>query len=287
MHSSPTNLLPVACLFASASARSLRMLTEHKSIPVALTIAGSDSGGGAGIQADLKTFAALGVHGTSVITCVTAQNPKRILAVQACTPNLVEKQLQALFAEFKPRATKTGMLYTAEIVRTVVRFLRKHGKDISLVVDPVAVATSGRSLLRKEAAEALQRELLPLATLVTPNLPEAETLVGRPIHTPEEMRQAARVLREKFGCAVLLKGGHLKRAREAVDIFYDGHDELMLTAPFIRRLALHGTGCTFSAAITAFLARGCTMREAVARGKAYISRAIARRKWVGSHTVLR
>jgi len=262
------------------------MRIEHKNIPVALTIAGSDSGGGAGIQADLKTFAGLNVHGTSVITCVTAQNPKRIVAVQACTANLVGKQLQALFAEFRPRAIKTGMLYTAEIVQTVARFLRRHGKGISLVVDPVAVATSGRSLLKTEAAEALQRELLPLATLMTPNLPETETIVGNRIREPEEMRRAARLLRERFGCAVLVKGGHLKGAREAVDIFYDGRDELMLSAPFMNGLTLHGTGCTYSAAITAFLARGCSLAEAVTRGKDYITRAIAVSRRVGSHAAL-
>src|SRR6266436_5374965 len=144
-------------------------MREQRQLPVALTIAGSDSGGGAGIQADLKTFAAVRVHGTSVITCVTAQNPRRILAIQPCEAVLVEQQLAAVFEEFHPLAIKTGMLYNADIIRAVAKFLSRRKKGLLLVVDPVAVATSGRNLLQAEAATALQQKLLPIATLVTPN----------------------------------------------------------------------------------------------------------------------
>ena len=254
--------------------------------PVALTIAGSDSGGGAGIQADLKTFAALGVHGASAVTCLTAQNPKRIIAIHACPTAFVVQQLSAVFKELPPRAIKTGMLYSAEIIRVVASFLRKHANGAPLIVDPVAVASSGTRLLQAAAAKVLRRELLPLATLLTPNLPEAEALTGRAIREPEDMRRAARDLWKDFGCAVLVKGGHLKRAQEAADIFYDGQNELLLTAPFIKGLSLHGTGCTYSAAITAFLALGLELPEAVQRAKAYITQAIAHSVSVAGHTVL-
>jgi len=254
--------------------------------PVALTIAGSDSGGGAGIQADLKTFAALGVHGASVVTCLTAQNPKRILGIQVCEPHFVRQQLSAVFEELPPKAIKTGMLYSAEIIREVAAFLSDCKKGPPLVVDPVSIATSGTRLLQPKAAEVLRHELLPLAALVTPNLPEAEALIGAAIREPEEMRRAARLIRDEFGCAVLVKGGHLKHTREAVDIFYDGKNELMLTAPFIQGLSLHGTGCTYSAAITGFLARGLELPEAVRLAKTYITQAIARSARVGKHSVL-
>ena len=255
-------------------------------MPVALTIAGSDTGGGAGIQADLKTFAALGVHGTSVVTCLTAQNPKRILGIHVCEPRFVQQQLSAVFEELPPKAIKTGMLYSAEIIRVVVRFLNTCNRQPPLIVDPVSIATSGTRLLQPKAAEALLHDLLPLATLVTPNLPEAEALTGCAIREPEEMRWAARLIRNEFGCAVLVKGGHLKNAREAVDIFYDGKNELMLTAPFIPGLSLHGTGCTYSAAITGFLARGCKLPEAASRAKTYITQAIAHSARAGKHSVL-
>ncbi len=260
---------------------------KHKRVlPVALTIAGSDSGGGAGIQADLKTFAAVGVHGVTVITCVTAQNPKRILAMQSCEPSLVLQQLLAVFEEFPPQAVKTGMLFSSEIVRQVARFLGTCENQPPLIVDPVAVATSGGSLLQPKAGEVLRDELLPLASLVTPNLPEAEALTGRDIREPEEMRQAARFIWRNFGCPALVKGGHLKGTRQAVDIFYDGKIELLLTAPFIEGLSLHGAGCAYSAAIAAFLALGCPLSEAVQRAKGYITRAIARSVRVAAHSVL-
>jgi hydroxymethylpyrimidine/phosphomethylpyrimidine kinase len=259
-------------------------VSKNSTLPIALTVAGSDSGGGAGIQADLKTFAALGVHGTCAITCVTAQNPKRVLDIEPCSAAMVRSQLEAVFAELPPAAAKTGMLYSAEIIRAAAKFFRSH--KIPLVVDPVMVATSGRPLLRPDAVKILCRELFPLATLVTPNLPEASLLIGQRLSSVEDMRSAARELHRRFGCAVLIKGGHLSRAREAADIFFDGKTELLLTAPFIRGIRTHGTGCTYSAAITAYLARGLDLPAAVAHAKEYITRAIEQSCKAAGHSIL-
>jgi hydroxymethylpyrimidine/phosphomethylpyrimidine kinase len=260
-------------------------MRKQRQLPVALTIAGSDSGGGAGIQADLKTFAALGVHGTSAITCVTAQNPKRVAGIQVCRPEMVRQQIESVFAELRPAAVKTGMLYSAEIIRVVARFL-KNFRDIPTVIDPVMVATSGARLLTASAIKTLRKELLPLASLVTPNLDEAAILVGRRLRSVEDMRSAARRIHGDFGCAVLVKGGHLRGMREAVDIFYDGRVELLLAAPFIKGPHCHGTGCTYSAAITAWLARGLDLPGAVTRAKEEITQAIARSRRVAGHWVL-
>jgi hydroxymethylpyrimidine/phosphomethylpyrimidine kinase len=260
------------------------MSAAHR-LPVALTVAGSDSGGGAGIQADLNTFAALGVHGTSAITCVTAQNPKRVLGVQACTPAIVRGQLEAVFDQLPPAAVKTGMLFSAPIIREVAAFLSSR-RGPALVVDPVMVATSGALLLQPSARKALCAQLLPLATLLTPNLPEAEALLDRKLTSVEDLRSAARELQSRFGCAVLLKGGHLRGLNEAVDIFREGTEEWLLQAPFIRGVSTHGTGCTYSAAITAYLARGATLSRAVAQAKEFITQAIARSQTVAGHSVL-
>jgi hydroxymethylpyrimidine/phosphomethylpyrimidine kinase len=260
-------------------------MRKQRQLPVALTIAGSDSGGGAGIQADLKTFAALGVHGTSAITCVTAQNPKRVAGIQVCRPEMVRQQIEAVFAELRPGAAKTGMLFSTEIIRVVARFFKKN-RRIPLVVDPVMVATSGARLLDPPAIKALRKELLPLASLVTPNLHEAAILVGRPLRSVEDMRLAARKIHGDFGCAVLVKGGHLGGVREAVDIFFDGRVELLLSAPFISGPHCHGTGCTYSAAITAYLARGLELPRAVTRAKEEITQSIASSRRVTGHSVL-
>src|SRR5438445_9239018 len=154
-------------------------MPQQKSIPCALTIAGSDSGGGAGIQADLKVFASLGVHGASVVTCITAQNPQAVLGVEPCSATLVRKQLEAVFSELRPVAVKTGMLYSAQIIRIVAKFLRERGKHLPLVIDPVMVSTSGVRLLKPDALRVLREKLFPLATLLTPNLQEAEVLTGQ------------------------------------------------------------------------------------------------------------
>ncbi len=253
--------------------------------PIALTIAGSDSGGGAGIQADLKVFSALGVHGTTAITCLTAQNPKGVLGIQAASPKMVRLQMEAVFAELPPKAVKTGLLFNTAIIREVVRMFSGKGMP-PLVVDPVMVATSGARLLKPSAIRTMLDELLPLAAVVTPNLDEAEILVGHPVRTIEALRSAAGEIHGRFGCAALVKGGHLSDGREAVDFFYDGRTELMLSAPFVRGVSTHGTGCTYSAAIAAHLALGHNLAQAVARAKETITNSIAGSVQVGKHWTL-
>jgi hydroxymethylpyrimidine/phosphomethylpyrimidine kinase len=253
--------------------------------PIALTIAGSDSGGGAGIQTDLRTFAALGVHGASAITCLTAQNPREVRAVQAASPKMVRQQIEAVFAELPPRAAKTGMLFSTAIIREVAAFF-STGERPPLVVDPVMVATSGAHLLKPSAVRALLDELLPCAALVTPNLDEAQILVGRKLRNVNELFAAADEIHRRFGCAALVKGGHLRGSREAVDVFYDGDEMLALGAPFVRGVSTHGTGCTYSAAITAHLALGRSLRDAVQLSKSFITSAIRHSLRAGKHTVL-
>jgi hydroxymethylpyrimidine/phosphomethylpyrimidine kinase len=260
-------------------------MSKRPVMPAALTIAGSDSGGGAGIQADLKTFAALGVHGTCAITCVTAQNPRQVTAIAPVGPAVIRAQMEAVFAELHPAAVKTGMLLAPEIVRAVTSELRRWQAEW-LVVDPVMVSSSGRRLLEARAVKLLQEKLLPLADLVMPNLDEAEALAGFRVRSLEEMRRAARELRRRFGCAALVKGGHLRGAKEAADVFYDGATELLLSAPYVRGVKTHGTGCTYSAAVTAYLALGRDLPAAAAAGKDYITRAIAESTRVAGHDVL-
>lgn len=261
-------------------------VTTHRAaaLPVALTIAGSDSGGGAGIQADLKTFAALKVHGVTAITCLTAQNPLGVLGIMASTPDILSLQLETVFAELPPQAAKTGMLYSAPLIERTVEFFAN--RPCPLVVDPVMVSTSGAQLLKTSAVQALTRKLLPICSLLTPNLDEAALLLGRALKNVPDLRGAARELHERFGCAVLVKGGHLRRLKEAIDIFYNGKEELLLSAPFVRGVSTHGTGCTYSAAITAWLARGTSLSRAVQAAKDYISKAIAQSRRVANHTVL-
>jgi len=267
--------------------------------PVALAIAGSDSGGGAGIQADLKTFAALGVHGASAIACLTAQNPRRVLAVETCSPGILQRQIEAVFEEMPPAAAKTGMLFSAENIRVVADFFRtrmarvrsaaatpRSSRRIPLIVDPVMISTSGARLLEAKAVKALTEELLPLATLITPNLHEAEILSGPKLASVEDLRAAARRICAGFGCAALVKGGHLRGGHEAVDVFFDGRTELLLSAPFIKDVSTHGTGCTYSAAITAYLARGLDLPQAVKRAKQFITQAIAGSYCIGKHSAL-
>ncbi len=264
-------------------------MTKRKTLPIALTIAGSDSGGGAGVQADLKTFAALGVHGTSAIACLTAQNPRRVLGVEACSPKMLRQQIEAVFAELKPAAVKTGMLFTAENISVVARLFSNPKSKIQnpkLIIDPVMVSTSGARLLKSSAEKILKEKLLPLATLVTPNLDEAEILTGQKIHSPEDLRSAARKIYFAFGCAALVKGGHLKNCREAIDVFFDGETELLLSAPFVKGVSTHGTGCTYSAAICAALALGHDLPHAVELGKNFITEAISGSYKIGKHFAL-
>jgi len=240
-------------------------------MPVALTIAGSDSGGGAGIQADLKTFAALGVHGTSAITAITAQNTVGVTDIFELPARLVRAQVDAIAADLDIGAAKTGMLSSAEIIEAVAAALEAHGIT-RLVVDPVMVAKGGARLLRDDAIDALRVRLLPLAAVLTPNLPEAEVLLGHPIASLDERRAAARELLALGPRAVVVKGGHAEG--DAVDIYWDGSELVELTAQRIDTPNTHGSGCAFSAAITARLAAGREPLEAVRDAKQFITNAI-------------
>lgn len=240
-------------------------------VRTAMTIAGSDSGGGAGVQADLKTFSALGVFGTSAITAITAQNTLGVTAVFELPTDLIAAQIDAIVTDIGADAVKTGMIASSEIIRVVAAKIREYGVS-TLVVDPVMVATSGDRLLREEAVEALRTELLPLATVATPNLPEAEALTGLTITTLERMREAARQIIGLGTKSVLVKGGHL--AGDAVDIFYDGRQFLELPARRINTTSTHGTGCTLASAIAALLARGESLEAAITGAKAYVTAAI-------------
>ena len=266
----------------------IAIMIKRTKLPVALTIAGSDSGGGAGIQADLKTFAALGVHGASAIACLTAQNPKRVLEIEPCSARMLLRQIEAVFEELPPAAVKTGMLFSAENVRVVAEFFgaRAARPRVPLIVDPVLISTSGAKLLEPAAVKILKEKLLPLAALVTPNLDETEVLTGHRPVSVEEMRETAREIHSRFGCAALAKGGHLRGVSEAVDIFFDGKTELLLTAPFVKGVRTHGTGCVYSAAICAALTLGHDLPRAVELGKKFVTAAIADSYRVGRHFAL-
>jgi len=244
----------------------------------ALTIAGSDSGGGAGIQADLKTFAALGVYGASAITAITAQNTRGVFGVQEIETSLIAAQIDAVIEDIGAHAAKTGMLSSAPIIETVAERVRHHRVE-TLVVDPVMVAKSGHALLHPDAVAALKSSLLPLALVVTPNLPEAETLVGRRLETDEDVREAARALREMGSKYVVIKGGH--RSGDADDLIFDGNSFQMLHAARIDTPHTHGTGCTFSAAIAAGLAKGMDPVAAIGAAKEYVTGAIAQAYAIG------
>jgi len=241
------------------------------SIPKALTIAGSDSGGGAGIQADLKTFSAYRVFGMSVITAVTAQNSLGVQAVECLPPSLVARQLSSVLEDFGADAAKCGMLGTAAIVLAVAAGLRAR-PVARLVVDPVMAATSGDALLEPDAVSKVTKSLLPLALVVTPNLSEAEALAGMPVSSRADMEEAARRIHKLGPRHVLVKGGHLKG--DAVDLLYNGREFTVFQAARIESDNTHGTGCTFSAAITAGLAQGRPLAEAVRDAKAYVTCAI-------------
>jgi hydroxymethylpyrimidine/phosphomethylpyrimidine kinase len=236
-----------------------------------MTIAGSDSGGGAGIQADLKTFQALNVYGTSTLTAITAQNTVGVTAVYEIPTDVIAAQIDAVVSDIGVDAAKTGMLSSAEIIATVADRVR-HWRLDRLVVDPVMVAKSGDRLLREDAVQALIERLVPLALVLTPNLPEAEVLVGRPLHTDDEIRQAAQQIVELGARSVVMKGGH--RRGNATDILFDGRAFHVFESERFDTPNTHGTGCTFSAAITAGLARGLSVVDAVGEAKRYVSEAI-------------
>jgi hydroxymethylpyrimidine/phosphomethylpyrimidine kinase len=247
---------------------------------VALTIAGSDSGGGAGIQADLKTFHAFGVFGTSAVTAITAQNTLGVSAVHAVPPDIVRAQIDAVVVDLRPSAVKTGMLATAALVGTVTDAIAHHGLD-RYVLDPVMDATSGHRLLAPDAEAALRERLIPLALLITPNLPETGVLVGREVTSVPEMRRAARELVEMGARAALVKGGHLA-GTEVVDVLWDGREETSWRRPRLSTRNTHGTGCTVSAAVTAGLARGAPLVVAVERALDYVARALATAPGLGA-----
>ena len=245
-------------------------------VPVALTVAGSDNSGGAGLQSDLKTFSAHGIYGTTAVTCVVSEHPGRVSRIDPLPPEAVAEQIALTAEAFPVAAVKTGMLYSAEIIEAVAATLDAKLTRIPLVIDPVMVATSGAVLLKPDAIEALKKRLLPRAALVTPNRDEAELLLDGPITDHATLCEAARELARRFGVPFLVKGGHLQQD-EALDVLHDGTDEWHYVARMIPGANPHGTGCTFSAAVASGLARGIALPEAVAAGKRYITRAIGAR----------
>ena len=260
----------------AGAARAWDKMAANPEVPVALTIAGSDSSAGAGIQADLKTFGALGVYGLTAITSIVAETPGLVSKIEAVSAEMVCAQMEVLLKSFPIAAIKTGLLFSGEIVSAVAQTLRAHASraTIPLVVDPVMVATSGDLLLRDDAVEAYERELFPLAALVTPNLDEAARLLGEPIGDLQAMRGAGAKLTEKYRIPVLLKGGHLS-GQDAIDLLFLAGNVVEFSAPFSRGIATHGTGCTYSAAITAGLASGLSLEEAVRRAKQFVTATIA------------
>jgi hydroxymethylpyrimidine/phosphomethylpyrimidine kinase len=243
--------------------------------PAALSIAGSDSSAGAGLQADLKTFSALGIYGATVVTAVTAQNTQGVTATYSVPGEAVSAQLDAVFSDLSIRAVKTGMLGNEEVISAAAGSLERCAGGIPIIVDPVMISTSGSRLLAKGAEKALAGKLIPLAALVTPNLHEAAALLNaEPAQNELEMRQQAERLIALGPKAVLIKGGHLS-GPEAIDLFYDGSQFRSYSAPRIAAKNTHGTGCTLSSAIAALLVKGLPMEEAIAEAKAYLQGAIA------------
>lgn len=238
----------------------------------ALSIAGSDSCGGAGIQADIKTMTMNGVYAMSAITALTAQNTTGVRAIQEVAPEFLKEQLDAIFEDIFPDAVKIGMVSSSELIRVIADRLRYH-KAKNVIVDPVMVATSGSSLMRNDAMQTLIDELLPVATLVTPNIPEAEVLSGLTIEAKENMLTAAKKISDTYGCAVLLKGGH--SINDANDLLYANGETVWFEGKRIDNPNTHGTGCTLSSAIAANLAKGFSLVESVGRAKEYISGALA------------
>lgn len=237
----------------------------------ALTIAGSDSSGGAGIQADIKTMTVNGVYAMSAITALTAQNTTGVTAIMEVTPEFLAEQLDCIFTDIYPDAIKTGMVSSSSLIRTIAQKLREYDAK-NIVIDPVMVATSGSRLISEEAISTLKKELLPLATIITPNIPEAEVLTGMEIKNQGDMVAAAKVIYENFGCAVLCKGGH--QLNDANDLLYDANGAKWFYGKRIDNPNTHGTGCTLSSAIASNLAKGYNLETAVSGAKTYISGAL-------------
>ncbi len=258
-------------------------MTAPRRKPVVLTIAGSDNSAGAGAQADLKTISYFGCYGLTAITCVVAEVPGKVSSIQVMRPDIVAEQVSLSFSAFPVAAAKTGMLFSVAIVEAVADALA--GKGTRLVVDPVMVASSGDTLLKKSAIAAYRRALLPLATVATPNLDELRILAGRDVRSLADMKEAGKALVERYGCAFLLKGGHL-RGKTAVDILATTSGLEEFAAPFVKGVTTHGTGCTYSAAVAAGLAKGRSLQEAVSFAKRYVTESIEKSlRWGKTHAL--
>jgi hydroxymethylpyrimidine/phosphomethylpyrimidine kinase len=248
-------------------------------VPIALTVAGSDCSAGAGIQADLKTFSALGVYGLTAVTCIVAEVPRKVSRIEPVTATMVREQIEVLLKNFRVGAIKTGLLCSADIVSAVVQAIQDTGKEtarpVPLVVDPVMIATSGDNLLGPGAVESYKNKLFPLATLITPNLDEAALLLETTIEDRKQMENAARALAREYRASILLKGGHL-RGDNAIDLLFHHGELTEFPAPFVPGVETHGTGCTYSAAITAGLASGFSLEPAIKRAKKFVTESIAR-----------
>ncbi len=252
--------------------------------PIALSIAGSDNSAGAGIQADLKTFTACGIYGLTAVTCVVAEAPGKVDLIQAINPEIVAAQVRLSFEAFPIAAVKTGMLFSPEIIMAVAEQLKEY-PEIFITVDPVMVASSGDLLIKPEAVSLYKEYLFPMAGLITPNLDEIATLVGRPIYSLDAMRDAGRELTASFKTSFLLKGGHLRRP-VATDLLLTNGEIIEFEAPYVKGMSTHGTGCTYSAAITAGIARGLSLPTAVREAKSFVTRAITlHHRWHDGNTV--
>jgi hydroxymethylpyrimidine/phosphomethylpyrimidine kinase len=244
---------------------------ERKEMKTALTIAGSDSCGGAGIQADIKTMTMNGVYAMSAITALTAQNTTGVTGIMEASPAFLAEQIDDIFTDIRPDAVKIGMVSSADLIRTIADRLKFYHAE-KIVLDPVMVATSGAKLISEDAIAVLEKELLPLADIATPNIPEAEVLAEMKIQKPQDMIEAAKKINKKYGCAVLCKGGH--NLNDANDLLYADHAYIWFNGKHIDNPNTHGTGCTLSSAIAANLAKGFSMNTSVERAKAYISGAL-------------
>jgi hydroxymethylpyrimidine/phosphomethylpyrimidine kinase len=266
-----------------------RRTQSAATVPVALSIAGSDSSAGAGIQADLKTFSALGVYGLTAVTCIVAEIPGKVSRIEPVSVKIVREQIEVLAKSFPIAAIKTGLLCSAEITSAVAKAIRDMDKAfvprIPLVIDPVFVATSGDRLLESAAIETYEKELFPLGSLITPNLDEAQWLLGIKIKDQQSMRVAGKELEKKFGTRILLKGGHLAGDYAVDTLFADGK-VVEFSAPKVFGVATHGTGCTYSAAITAGLASGLPLEEAISEAKKFVTESIRKHlQWGNLHAL--
>ena len=250
-----------------------------------MSIAGSDSSAGAGIQADLKTFSALGVYGLTAVSCVVAETPGKVSRIEPVDPKMVRAQIKVVTNNFPVAAIKTGLLYSAAIISEVARTIIDLRIRVPLIVDPVITATGGDPLLEGGAIEAYEKELFTLASLITPNLDEASHLLGRKVSDRASMESAGTDLRKKFKTAVLLKGGHLG-GENALDLLFADGRVIEFSTPFVRNVATHGTGCTYSAAITAGLTKGMALTDAIAQAKEFVTRAIRDHyRWAHIHAL--